>query len=206
MGSTEWFAAGEPSQQRCLLMAKSNLHEKNLLFFTSAYPSVAEIARVRETELTQPVFDDAGHVIDIDIGHKRLYDRPAAEFAAEQVDSFWAQPTRIVVEPPNLDDLHDACCHTIADTLEVSADNRLTQPPLDRGGVLMVVGIGLGLGFNRLLRTAKLGQGAASSNRPADVEANRIDRLQHLGCALEPIFASPLERFAEDLVQVDRNA
>ena len=151
MVSTEWRAAAAPSQQRCLLMAKSNLYEKNLLFFTSACPPVAEIVRVRETELTQPVFDDAGHVIDIDIGHKRLYDRPAAEFAAEQVDSYWTQPTRIVVEPPKLDDLHDACCHTIADTLEVSTDNRLTQPPLDRGGVLMVVGIGLGLHIPELI-------------------------------------------------------
>ena len=64
-------------------MAESPLFEKNLLFFTTAYPTVAEIVRARETELTQPVFDDDGRTIDIDFGHGRLYNRPAAEFAAE---------------------------------------------------------------------------------------------------------------------------
>jgi hypothetical protein len=126
-------------------MAKSNLHEKNLLFFTAACPPVAEIVRVRETELTQPVLDDAGHVIDVDLGQRRLYGRPASEFAAEQVTSYWTQPTRIVVEPPNLDDWHDACTHAMAASLAAVAADRPALPLPERGGVLMVAGIGLGL-------------------------------------------------------------
>ena len=151
MGGTERRAAGVPQQRRCLLMAESTLHQKNLLFFTSAYPQVAEIVRNRETELTQPIFDDAGHAVDIDMGQARMYNRPAAEFAAEQVASYMAQPTRIVVAPPNLDDLHDACTHAMAATLETAAADRLTEPPLERGGVLMVVGIGLGLHIPELV-------------------------------------------------------
>lgn len=150
MGGTERPAIGAPQQQRCLLMAESTLHDKNLLFFTTAYPPVAEIMRDPETELTQPVFDDAGHVIDIDVGEGRMYNRPAVEFAAEQVAAYLARPTRIVIEPPNLDDLHDACTHTMATRL-AAADDRLAQPPLDRGGVLMVVGIGLGLHIPELV-------------------------------------------------------
>ena len=126
-------------------MAETSQYEKNLLFFASAYPPVAAIVRGRKSELTQPVYDDDGHIIDIDIGERRFYQRPASEFAAEQVASYMARPTRIVVDPPNLDDLHDACCRTMASTLDAAAADRRAQPPLDRGGILLVVGIGLGL-------------------------------------------------------------
>ena len=132
-------------------MAETSLYEKNLLFFTTAYPPAAEIVRDRVTELTQPVFDVDGQIIDIDFGHGRLYNCPAAEFAAEQVASYMAGPTRIVVNPPNFDDLHDACTHTMASALEAATTDRLAQPPLDRGGVLMVVGIGLGLHIGELI-------------------------------------------------------
>ena len=126
-------------------MAETTLHEKNLLFFTAAYPPVAAAVRDRETELTQPITDDAGRAIDIDVGHGRLYNRPAAEFAAEQVSSYWTQPTRIVVGPPDLDALHDDCTRTMAVNLEAAASGLLEQPPLGRSGILLVVGIGLGL-------------------------------------------------------------
>ena len=132
-------------------MAETSLYEKNLLFFTTAYPPAAEIVRDRVTELTQPVFDVDGQIIDVDFGHGRLYNRPATEFAAEQVASYMAGPTRIVVNPPNFDDLHDACTHTMASALEAATTDRLAQPPLDRGGVLMVVGIGLGLHIGELI-------------------------------------------------------
>jgi hypothetical protein len=97
MGSTERPATGAPQQQRCLLMAESTLHDKNLLFFTSACPPVAEIVRDPETELTLPVFDDAGNVIDIDVGQGRLYGRPASECAAEQVTAY--RCPRLTVQP-----------------------------------------------------------------------------------------------------------
>ena len=100
IGSTEWRVTGAPSKQRCLLMTEAHLHEKNLLFFTSACPPIAESVRVRETELTQPIFDDAGDVVDIDIGHTRLYNRPAAEFAAEQVDSAQTRPGGLLSTSP----------------------------------------------------------------------------------------------------------
>ncbi len=132
-------------------MAESNLHEKNLLFFTTAYPSVAEIVRARQTELTRPVFDESGEIIDIDLGNRRLYGRPAAEYAVEQVDSYWTQPTRIVVEPPNLDDWHDACTHAMAASLGTAVADRPPVKLPDRGGVLMIAGVGLGLHIPELI-------------------------------------------------------
>ena len=151
MGGTERPAAGAPQQQRCLLMAESTLHDKNLLFFTSAYPAVADIVREPESELTRPVLDDTGVAIDIDVGHGRLYSRPAAEFAAEQVASYMTRPTRVIVEPTKLDDLQDACTHTMVTSLEAAAENQLPQPPEDQGGILMVIGIGLGLHIPELV-------------------------------------------------------
>lgn len=126
-------------------MAESTLHDKNLLFFTSAYPPVAEMVRDPETDLTQLVFDDTGIAVDIDLGQGRLYNRPAAEFAAVQVASYMEKPSRVIVEPTKLDDLQDACTHTMVTSLDAAADNQLAQPPLEQGGILMVVGIGLGL-------------------------------------------------------------
>ncbi|NKB48058.1 MAG: DUF115 domain-containing protein [Alphaproteobacteria bacterium] len=151
MGGTERRAAGTPLQQRCLLMAETSLYEKNLLFFTAAYPPVAEMLPVRETDLTQAVFNDDGAIVDIDLGQGLFYNRPAAEFAAEQVAAYMARPTRIVVEPPNFDDLHDACTHKMATQLEAAAPDRLPQPPLDRGGILLIIGIGLGLHISDLI-------------------------------------------------------
>ena len=151
MGGTERRAAGVPLQQRCLFMAETTLFEKNVLFFTAAFPSVGQVVGGRETEFTQPVFGDDGLVINIKIGEACLYNRPAAEFAAEQVASYMARPTRIVVDPPKLEDLHDACSHNMATTLETAAANRRAQPPLDRGGVLLIVGIGLGLHIGELI-------------------------------------------------------
>lgn len=136
-------------------MAETSLYEKNILFFTSAYPAVAEIARVRETELTQPVFDDNGHIIDIDLGVGRLYNRPAAEFAAEQVASYMIGPTRIAAEAPNLDVLHDVCSSTMASNFTAAADDWLAHSLPDCGGVLLVVGIGLGLHLPELVSTTR---------------------------------------------------
>lgn len=126
-------------------MAEPTLYRKNLLFFATADPAVAAMVQDPDTELTQPVVDDTGAVIDIDLGHGRLYNRPAAVFAAEQVAAYMARPTRVVVDPPKLDDLHDACTHSVASRLDAADGARLPQPPRDRAGILLVVGIGLGL-------------------------------------------------------------
>lgn len=132
-------------------MAESTLYDKNLLFFTSANPFVAEMVRDPDTNLTQPVFDDTGMAIDIDVGHGCLYGRPARECAAEQVSSYLAHPTRVVVDPPDPGVLYDACSHAMATTLESGAGDGLTHPPLDRGGILMVAGIGLGFHLSELI-------------------------------------------------------
>jgi len=132
-------------------MAEATLHDKNLLFFTSAYPAVAAVVRDPESDLTKPVFDDAGAIIDIDVGAGRLYGRPAADCAAEQVAGYLAQPTRIVAEPPNLDDLHDACSHTMATTMAAAANGQSAHPPAERSGILMVSGIGLGFHIPQLI-------------------------------------------------------
>lgn len=132
-------------------MTESSPHDKNMLFFTATCPPIAEMVRDPETNLTQPVFDDTGRAIDIDVGKGRLYGQPAAQFAADQVASYMEQPTRVIIAPPNPNDFQDVCTHTMVTSLDAAAETQLAQPPLDRGGILMVVGIGLGLHIPELI-------------------------------------------------------
>jgi hypothetical protein len=96
---------------------------------------------------TKPVIAD-GAVVDIDLGEGRLYGRPAADFADEQVAAFLARPTRLLVNAPDAAKLMDPCSADLVRRFEAAAEELaaplLGSPPAGRSGILFVVGIGLG--------------------------------------------------------------
>ncbi|MBT3930608.1 MAG: hypothetical protein HOF34_07820, partial [Rhodospirillaceae bacterium] len=68
-------------------MTELSLFQQNLIFLDAALPGVASLARRSTDTITQPVLDETGRAIDIDIGGARLYNQNAIDFArAHELD------------------------------------------------------------------------------------------------------------------------
>jgi len=133
-------------------MTELSLFQKNLLFLDTALPGVASLVRRSTDTITQPVLDEAGLAVDIDIGGGRLYNMDAGEFAHLQVDSWRKSPMRVVVGRPEPDSLSDRCTKAMsADLAACAGDTLLAIPPAEQAGMLVVVGLGLGLQVPALL-------------------------------------------------------
>lgn len=126
-------------------MSGPSLYQKNLLYLETALPALAQLARETRDTLTRPVYDAAGRAVDIDLGQGCLYNRPAAEFAAEQVSSWSRSPDRVVVNRPEPDSLEDAGTRALSTRLIAEAgDDLRAVPRADESGLLVVIGLGLG--------------------------------------------------------------
>lgn len=121
------------------------LYQKNLVFLQTAIPSLADLARKTTDTLTKAVIDPTGIAVDIDLGGGRLYNRPALEFAQEQVASWLRQPNRVVNYRPEPQSLEDEATKTLSLRLaDHAGEDLLAVPPADESGLLVVIGIGLG--------------------------------------------------------------
>lgn len=133
-------------------MTELSLFQQNLIFLDAALPGVASLARRSTDTITQPVLDETGRAIDIDIGGARLYNADAGGFARLQVESWRKSPMRVVVGCPEPDSLSDPSTKTLsADLADYAGDSLLPMPPVEHSGMLVVVGIGLGLHVPQLL-------------------------------------------------------
>ncbi|MGB0571250.1 MAG: hypothetical protein ACPGQM_04140 [Alphaproteobacteria bacterium] len=133
-------------------MTEPSLFQKNLVFLDTALPGVASLVRRSNDTITQPVRDEAGMAVDIDIGGGRLYNTDAGEFARLKVESWRKSPMRVVVGRPEPDSLSDQSTKAMAAELAACAgDELLAIPPAEHAGRLVVVGLGLGLQVPELL-------------------------------------------------------
>jgi hypothetical protein len=134
-------SADSPDHRRDALAAR------NRMFLAAFDPALAGRLQALPGHVTRPVIED-GAIVDIDLGERRLYGRPAEGFAAEQVTTFLAHPTRMLVNAPAAEKLSDPCSadlvRRIAAHVSDDAVPLLAAPPPGRSGVLFVVGIGLG--------------------------------------------------------------
>lgn len=126
------------------------LFDKNLVYLDTALPGIAAMARqgaaMTAQMATRAVYDAGGRAVDIDLGNARLYGGSADTFAREQVSAWLNEPMRLFVNRPEPDTLIDVRTRRLAERLERTAGDALTAlPPLERTGLLIVVGIGLGL-------------------------------------------------------------
>ncbi|MBT4907270.1 MAG: DUF115 domain-containing protein [Rhodospirillaceae bacterium] len=133
-------------------MTELSLFQKNLVFLDTALPGVASLVRRSTDTITQPVLDETGLAVDIDIGAGRLYNTDAGEFARLQVESWRNSPMRVVVSRPEPESLSDQCTKALsADLAACAGDTLLPIPPAEHAGMLVVVGLGLGLQVPQLL-------------------------------------------------------
>lgn len=133
-------------------MSGMSLYQKNIVFLQTAIPSLAALAQKTTDTLTTAVTDSSGLAVDIDLGAGRLYNRPAADFAREQVASWLRQPNRVVVNRPEPHTLKDEATRELSSRLagEVG-DDLLAVPPAGECGLLVVIGVGLGQHIRDLL-------------------------------------------------------
>lgn len=135
-------------------MRSMSLYQKNLVFFEVSNPSLAKLVCDTTDSLTRPVFDDDGLAVDIDLGAGRLYNRPASEFAREQVASWRRQPNRVVVNRPEPASLKDEATKILSSRLSDQIDDNFRSvPPAEESGLLVVIGIGLGQHIRDLVET-----------------------------------------------------
>ena len=131
---------------RKMSMTELSLFQKNLVFLDAALPAVASLVRRSTDTITQPVLDETGLAVDINIGDARLYNGDAGAFARMQVESWRKSPMRVVVSRPEPDSLSDQCTKAMsADLAACAGDGLLPIPPVEHAGMLVVVGLGLGL-------------------------------------------------------------
>jgi len=130
-----------------------SLFQKNIVFLQTAVPALASLAGKTTDTLTKAVMDSSGIAVDIDLGGGRLYNRPAAEFAQEQVLSWLRQPNRVVVNRPEPESMKDEAGKTLSMRLsDEVGDDLLAFPPTDESGLLVVIGIGLGQHIRDLVK------------------------------------------------------
>ena len=76
-------------------MVEGQLYESNLACFKEHFPEMARILAKPVPNLATLVMED-GKAIDLELGSGRLYKMPAEEFARQQLDTYFANPERVV--------------------------------------------------------------------------------------------------------------
>jgi hypothetical protein len=134
-------------------MTGLSLFQKNLLFLETAFPDLGALARrISGDMLTRAVVDETGLAVDIDLGAGRLYNRPAVEFAREQVLSWVKQPNRVVVNCPDPETFVDPSTRILSIRMsEASAGGLHKVPDAGQSGLLVIIGLGLGAHVSELL-------------------------------------------------------
>jgi hypothetical protein len=131
---------------------------RNLRFLAALDPALgARLAGLTGT-YTRAVVEH-GVAVDIELGDGRLYRCDGAAFAAEQVASFMAKPTRLVVNRPDPDRLSDPCSRELVERfaarLAAEPFDLTTAPAEGRSGILFVVGVGLGFHLGPLIERTR---------------------------------------------------
>ena len=80
-------------------MVEGQLYESNLACFKEHFPEMARVLAKPVPNLATLVMED-GKAIDLELGSGRLYKMPAEEFARQQLDTYFANPERVVLNHP----------------------------------------------------------------------------------------------------------
>ncbi|MEQ8601983.1 MAG: DUF115 domain-containing protein [Marivibrio sp.] len=126
----------------------------NLAVLEETAPAIAEQIAAMKSPISRIVGSVEEGDLNIDLGHAAFYDEDAESYSAKQVESFLEKPRRI--EMPGYKTQLDTilCNQEVVNDMLVWMDERDLKPAVkpDRdGGYLIMLGLGLGLGVERLL-------------------------------------------------------
>ena len=136
-------------------MVEGQLYESNLACFKEHFPDVARMIAKPDPTLATLVMED-DKPIDLDLGSGRLYKVPAEEFARQQLDDYFANPERIILNQPEGAYQKSPYSLRMAEflmaTLKEHKIEALMGQPKDVIGYLFVFGIGLGHHLDELIK------------------------------------------------------
>ena len=136
----------------------NELFKANLTFFETSYPEVAKTLRAIRNPLSRLVWED-GEAVDIDLGSGRMYKQPVRSLTRQQIDRYFANPERIILNAPEGATLKSPYAIRMFEHFrrEVRSQNqgKLLGQSKDVVGFLLVVGIGLGLHIEELIERTK---------------------------------------------------
>jgi len=128
-------------------MVDERLYKSNLACFKEHFPDMARLIAKPTPNQTTLVMED-GKPTDLELGSGRLYKMPAEEFARQQLETYFANPERIILNYPE-GAYHKSpyslrTAEFLMSTLKKHKIEALMGQPKDVIGYLFVFGVGLG--------------------------------------------------------------
>ena len=136
-------------------MVDERLYKSNLACFKEHFPDMAHLIAKPTPNQTTLVIED-GKPTDLELGSGRLYKMPAEEFARQQLETYFANPERIILNYPE-GAYHKSpyslrTAEFLMSTLKKHKIEALMGQPKDVIGYLFVFGVGLGLHLDELIK------------------------------------------------------
>ena len=126
----------------------------NLAVLEEAAPAIAEQVAALESPISRIVGARESGDLNIDLGHAAFYDEDAETYTTKQVENFLEKPRRIEMpwysKQPDTTLCNQEVVNEMLEWMEARALKASRKPDRD-GGYLIMLGLGLGLGVERLL-------------------------------------------------------
>jgi len=126
----------------------------NLAVLEETAPAIAEQVSALTSPISRIVGSREAGDLNIDLGHAAFYDEDAESYSAKQVENFLEKPRRIEMPWYKIQDDTILCNQEVVNEMLVWMSERDLKPakkPDRDGGYLILLGLGLGLGVERLL-------------------------------------------------------
>lgn len=129
-------------------------YERNLEVLRESSPTIAEQIEAIDAPVSRLIGTREAGTLNIDLGHTAFYDDGAVGYTDRQVEAFLEKPRRINLpwykKSPDTALCNQRVVNEMLDWLD--AEKLDAAPESDKdGGYLIVLGLGLGLGIERLL-------------------------------------------------------
>jgi hypothetical protein len=133
-------------------------YQANLRYFDRYLPGVSTFIRAAGEPISKIVWE-GDRAVDIDLGSGRLYKKPVQDFVREQLDAYFKDPERVILNHPEGVNIKSEYALDMLKYLTEEVLVRRNIPLLgqtkDSVGFLLIVGVGLGLHIEELIDRTK---------------------------------------------------